>query len=276
MSKKVLVDMETGTILKELKEGDKIVSKDQSEAYKQRLDYMSRENNGHWVACHHDSINKVIQDISLIHAGAIMKLLPYMRFNKKGLLMNNNIPLNASDIESILERTRNVTSKILKELIEHKIINVKKQGRKNTYYINEKFHTLGIMKKHSSFTKVFIEKLKEVSEKLNLNELGLLYKILPFFHYEKYCLCENPDETNLDDIVYLTRATLSEKVNYSYDKLGILIKKLTVYGLMLNISSQRKSQYIIHPDLCYRKQNDSDHYAFTIELFNSFSKMKQK
>lgn len=273
---KIVVDSGTGQVLKELNEGDRIVSKEQSEAYKQRLDYMQREGNGHWVACHHDSINKVINDISLIHAGAIMKLLPYMKFNKKGLLMDGNKTLNHADIESILQRSRNVTSKTLKELIDCEILKVEKEGRNNTYYINNKFHTLGAMKKHGSFTKLFIEKLKEVSEKLNLNELGLLYKILPFFHFEKYCLCENPDEPNLDEIVYLTRATLADKINYSDNKLSILIKKLTVYGLMLNISSQRKSQYIIHPDLCYRKQNDSEHYGFTLELFNSFSKMKQK
>lgn len=249
-----------------------IVSKEQKEIKRGIVNYNIRTNQCHWIACYHDSIESISKELSLINAGAILKLLPYMKFNENGVLIANKIPLQATEIEKILGKSKDATRKILKNLVELNVLNVEKVGRSNKYIISSEFHTKGTINKNLKFTKLYMKKLKEVSEGLKLNEIGLLYKILPYFHFEMFCLCENPNEQNQDKVIHMNRDTLAEKINHEASNVNKLINKLKKQGALITEQSRNKTHYTIHPDLMYRKSYDSKFYSTTVVRFKQFAK----
>lgn len=268
-----------GEILKEIYEGDSYTSKDQQTVRNNYQSYINRinNNNNQWIGCIHDNIKSISNSLSLINAGAIMKLLPYIKFNSNGLLFCNNNPMSTKEIELILNRSTRGTSNILKELIELDVLTIKKKGKINTYYINNKYHTFGkMLKGHSNFTKIFINKIKEVSTLLNLNELGLLYKIIPYFHYEFFSLCSNPDENDITMIDYINKEQLATIVNCNTKVIYNITNKLHNNYLLLTIKSGKQINYIIHPDLMYRKQLDSTTYFETVRQFERLKEAKNQ
>lgn len=270
MSKKVLVDMKTGTILKELKEGDKIVSKDQSEAYKQRLDYMSRENKSKWIACHHESIENINKELSLINAGAILKLIPYMSFNNDGILVIDDRYLKKSDIQNIIGRNEKTSRGIYKNLIELGVLIEYKDSNKTYIKVNEKYHTFGkINISNLKFTKIFIKKLKELSDILKLNELGLLYKVLPYFHYSQYYLVRNPNESDLNKLEFINRNELAALLEVTPQNIHILLSKMKKSKSLIVTESGRTVRYLIHPDLLYRDKIDTEWYNSVKKLIEN-------
>ena len=46
--------------------------------------YIYDTSNVHWVASYHDPIERISRELTLTQTGAIIKLLPYMRFKEIG------------------------------------------------------------------------------------------------------------------------------------------------------------------------------------------------
>ncbi|SMO92789.1 hypothetical protein [Melghirimyces algeriensis] len=85
----------------------KVINIKQSEAYRQKLERERQQalNRGRtWVACYHEPIRSIIKQLKLTEAGAIIKLLPYLRFKNGGRLINEGLPLKQRDIQRILGR----------------------------------------------------------------------------------------------------------------------------------------------------------------------------
>ena len=62
-----------------------------------------------WVAAYQQSIRDISSSLTLAQAGAIIKLLPYMRFKANGKLIDGGKPLKQNEIARIFKRSRNVT-----------------------------------------------------------------------------------------------------------------------------------------------------------------------
>lgn len=210
-----------------------------------------------WVASYHDSIKDIAKDLSLVQAGAIIKLLPYMRFKSNGQLIDGGKPLKQAEIARIFKRSRNVTAEILRELEEIGVINIIKEGRSNTFFISAKFHSMGELS-GERFTKVYIKKLSEVCEGLELSEVGLLYKILPYFHYSEFYLCSNPNEPNPKAIKHLDKEGLAAAVGHDVKTVYSLVSKLSSKKAMLSTKSGNSVRYLVHPDLLGRQRIESE------------------
>ncbi|HHY2689986.1 TPA: hypothetical protein ACV5PF_003793 [Bacillus cereus] len=66
--------------------------------------------------------------LTLTEAGAIIKLLPFLRFKSEGKLIKNGKPLKQMDIQRIFKRGKVATTKILTRLEELSVIHVMKEG----------------------------------------------------------------------------------------------------------------------------------------------------
>ncbi|MFD3199351.1 helix-turn-helix transcriptional regulator [Bacillus sp. LR_5] len=257
MGDKRLIDVETGEDLTHLYS---LRSRKQDEAYRKKLEqerYKSA-NTKRWVASYHDPIRAVIKDLSLIEAGAIVKLLPYLRFKSDGQLISGGKPLKQADIQRIIGKSRRATNTILGRLEALGIIKVVQRGRSNEYYISAEFHTMGDTKEGASFTKLYQVKTNEIIADLGLSEIGLLYKILPFFHFSEYYLCANPDEENPEVIEHLGRDQLAKEIGHDRDTVTASIAKLQRKGAILSTKSGRTVRYLVHPDVMFRQTIETD------------------
>lgn len=81
----VAVNDETGEVVGEI---GSYRTPEQLERYKQiqAMEKHKMRGNRPFVCCFHESIKDVTQHLSLTESGAVMKLLLYMKMNKKGLL----------------------------------------------------------------------------------------------------------------------------------------------------------------------------------------------
>lgn len=250
----------------------------QSEGYKkhkEREKYIIKNPGHRWVASYHDPIRNIIKDLSLIEAGAIVKLLPYLRFKGEGKLIKDSKPIKQADIQSIFKRGKKATREILERLQELGVIQVLKDGRNNVYVISANFHTMGEVSKGVGFTKLYREKTNDIVSDLDLNETGLLYKILPFFHYQTYYLCANPDEPNPEVIQHLNREQLAEAIGHDAMTTTRMVDKLRAKGVIMTTSSGNSTLYLVHPDVMFRKEAEDEYTTVVRRMFEEHMKKRR-
>lgn len=268
MANVVPLDVDTG----EIAFGYTLISPEQKRAYRDRQAYNDREKGSHWVSAYHDSIGAIVCDLSLTHAGAILKLLPYMRFKADGKLINNGKPLKQTEIQRIFKRSKRATIDILSELCDIGVINIVKEGRSNVFYVTADYHTMGYVTDGAKFTKVYQRKLQEVIEDLSLNDVGLLYKILPYFHFSEYYLVSNPDETDVSKIEHLTREHLAALIGHDADTVTRVLSKLRGRKALMSTSSGNTTRYLVHPDLMFRQQMETEWTRAVRKMFEQHDK----
>lgn len=270
-----LLDKETGEFHDYVAYDDnyKLVHKNSAEAYKEhkRLETLKTLGRGKtWVACYHDPIKEIIQEMTLTEAGAVLKLLPYLHFKAEGKIAKDGNSLGAKEIGDLLNKGKTQTRAIIERLDALKVIVKQKEGRKNVYYISKMFHTMGEVLEGMRFTKLYQKRTKEILDQLKLNEAGLLYKMLPYFHYSEYCLCTNPDEEDATKLDLLTREELAVLIGHEPETVSRYINALINQNVILKMTASKSVNYYVHPDVMFRKQVEDERTEQIRELFNQF------
>lgn len=267
------INRDTGELGRFVPEGAgyEVISPAQREARRkraQRTKAIEVRGGMRWVACYHDTIRDITNDLTLTEAGALIRLLPFLRFKGDGRLIENGKPLKQADIQRIIGRSKANTTAILKRLEELGVITKETSGRSNVYAFNGEFHSYGNVQEGVKFTKLYQYHANEITRDLDLNELGLLYKILPYFHYQTYYLCANPDEPEEDAIEHLTREGLAERIGHEPETVSRLVSRLQSKGVILSTKAVNSVNYLVHPDVMYRQESeDVDYTTFVRKLF---------
>jgi len=255
---RALIDTETGE-----KVADDVASyrtARQQEAYEKHKEIENYKLRGTrpFIGCFHDSIKEATPHLSLTESGAVMKLLLYMKMNSKGLLQKGGEPLKQIDIRKILGKGRTQTAEIVKKLEYLSILVPDRKGRSKLFYMSEEFHIMGKGAGKRYFTKLLTSKLREVVDDLKLEQLGFLYKVLPYFHFDTCVLSHNPNEREEKKILHMNRKELAAAINYDVDNITTLVKQLRKKGLIMTTNSSGNVLYYVHPDLMYRQANDGN------------------
>lgn len=262
------INLETG----EVAEGYIVRSPKQQEYIAGKVQYNLREKESHWVASYHDTIRKATANLTLSQAGAVIKLIPYMRFKAQGLLVKDGKPLTTQGIQKAFKLEKKASSKLLRALQEEGVIITKKNGRSNEYYIAEEFHTMGYVVPGLSFTKIYQRKLSQIVEGMPANDVGILYKVLPYFHFREFYLVSNPDELDVTKLEYLSREELAHKIGHEPETISRMMRKLRGKGAILTTRDGNTSRYICHPDLVYRMQYETEWVRSVRKLFEAHDK----
>ncbi len=235
----------------------------QKEAYKKR-EHIRKNNESrsrkHYVNCYHEPIKEITQKLSLSELGAVIKLLPYLRFKKDGLLTKDGKPMNLKTIGEVIGKKERQTSKVIRSLIESGII-VKEGERKGAkYFVSGQYHTIGYTNEGQAFTKLYQKETRLKADKLTTNDVGLLYKALPYFHYQSYFLCANPDaEEKKEDLEHLNVQQLADLIGESRDTVRRSVDKLVNNGFMMRITSCNNSKIKVNPDIMFREEYESEY-----------------
>jgi len=252
-----VIDYETGEDLT----GDySLRHRDQDEGYRKALDkerFLHAEKGRHWVASYHDAVTEVSRLLTLTETGAIIKLLPYMRFKAHGKLIKDGKALKQADIQRIFKRGKTATVDLLRTLEDKGVISVVKEGRSNAYYISARFHEIGSVDTAASFTKLYQVRTRQITDDLDLNEAGVLYKILPYFHFSECVLVANPNETDIEALEYVDNGELADRVGLDRSHLTRTVAKLRSKGAIMTTTSGKSTRYYVHPDLMYRQARNT-------------------
>ncbi|KRG11553.1 hypothetical protein ACA29_17095 [Lederbergia galactosidilytica] len=229
-------------------------------------------------------------------------LFPHIQYRTNILVSlgrkENQIPLTDKDLAEVFGINKRYVSGIITELKEIGVITETREGyykvneryhfrgrsREDTYIgyykVNERYHFRGRSREDTyMLVKTFHTTLNKI--KVNPAELGVLYKLLPYIHYESNLVCENPFEDDPRKVRFLNTSEIAGKVGLSRQKLNDTLRKLVSAGAIATIQRKsgivpqasdgdgRETVVLINPYVITRKRED--HSVITLQLFsNSF------
>lgn len=206
-----------------------------------------------------EGIKEVIRSLDEKYCGYLLVLQCYADYKDKGGLLVKSSkslkPMERKDIQKALGLKERAFIDFFKAMTENQII----LKTKNGFKINEKYHWKGNAKvKH--FIKSYTKNLKDLYKSVNAKDLGFVYKLLPYVHYETNLLCHNPNEKEISLIEPFNKADLAKVTGISaktaYNKLKRL--KLDNMYVFAEVRKGNNKIFKINPFIFYRKNGKPD------------------
>jgi predicted transcriptional regulator len=253
-------DPETGkTILYGNAEEVSVVSHEDLEQWreaKRRKEAAERGPIRYYVNCYHDKVAELNDLLDVNELGALMKLLPYLRMNTGGHLYSGKERMTTKLASKSIGKSERQATTLINRLIEVGVMSKEREGRKVVYCVNEEYHSIGRYVRDTFYTKLYQVKTRTDIAKVSIQTAGILYKMLPFFNYEHYYLCVNPEETDEMKITHMSHRQFADMVNVNRNTVNEAMKELMVHGFIMSLQSFGGQLYRINPDVMFRKRID--------------------
>jgi hypothetical protein len=240
-----LVDLITGEIYD--MEKYYLRSKKQDEAYK-KIQY-NQQDNRHFTFADMVNIREIIQNVSTVHCGYLMILQCYMELN------TGKLRLTKAEIPKEIGLSQSTFKRFWDEMIKHEIIIIKN----GEYFVSPQFHFRG-KSEGRNVIKLFITTLKRLKNELSASELGFLYKLLPYVHYDTNMICADPF-TKPENIQFLNKSQIALLVNMEEKKAAKVLDKLRktdVIAETIRQDDKRDHIFTLNPYVFYRKKGKPD------------------
>lgn len=219
-------------------------------------------NKQRYVNCYHEPIKDITSKLKLHELGTVLKLLPFLSFkHQDGLLTKDRQPMTMDDIAEAIGKSKRAATTVITTLVDAGVIVKQGTNRKPLYYVDRQYHTIGKTREGAQFTKLYQNQTKLRADKLSIQEAGLLYKMLPYFHYQTYYLCTNPNANTEDGEVldHLSRKTLAELIDEDYKTVKNGINSLSDNGFVVKVSSHKVTHLLVNPDVMYRQESETEY-----------------
>lgn len=260
MSKKTklvkVVDQETGEVLAEdvLYKSQSKISENQRKGL--ILQEERKNDRRHFTFADMENIQEVISNLSNVHLGYLLHLQCFMDFEEGKLIGKEGKEITKKvEIQKTLNLSKDTNKRFCNVLEDNGILEIV-DGK---YRINPAYHFKGQIYEQKVI-KLFTTTLKRLSKTIKANELGFLYKLLPYVHYDTNMICINPHEINPKKIQYLNIQAISEITGIHEKKISTLIRVLRKDGIIAETTLQDKRHTFItlNPYIFYRKSGQPD------------------
>lgn len=269
------VSLETGElgILVPEGQGYKIISPKQQIGYLKRLQKETGRQEG-FTFSDMERMQDVISVISESHCGYLLLLQTYIDYDTNVLVVGQKkTPMSKRDMQTVLGTKDTAFKRFFSEMKKHGIIIENSEGH---FSINRNFHFRGPAD-NRKVIKSFSSKVRNLYADCKAQDLGLVYKLLPYVHYETNTICRNPYETSLDRIEPFNLEDIAKLMSSTersiYSKLRNL--KLGDMYVFAQISGGRSTFYKINPFIFYRKDGKPDSTLREIFLLVNNYRKKQ-
>lgn len=215
----------------------------------------------YYVNCYHDSTKVLSDSLAVNELGALMKLIPYIRFNSGGHLYYGEKRMTATLAAKAIGKGKRWTDELLAKLTEQGVLFKEKDKRYMVYGINEAYHSIGGNIRDVYYTKVYQVKTRTDIANLKIQSAGVLYKMLPYFNYRWCCLCINPQETDKTKIKHMSHRQFAELFGVDRNVVDRAVKELIRFGFIATMKLYEVELYVVNPDIMYRQRNEYTPYA---------------
>lgn len=236
-----------------------VVSRKQSEAYKAEMEAQKWQGGRQkdFTASNMRTLHEVYSVLTTAQCGYLMLLQCYVDYENGTLIKASKKPMTTADLISILQlgRKRSTFYDFLDACILHGII-VESDGE---YAVNQRYHFRGAFN-DQYVVKSYTAKIKRVYREVKAADIGLIYRMLPYVHYETNALCENPFEANPALIRWFSRKGLAEAIGVSPGEISRRFPRMTFDGeyVIAQVTVGGKRMYMFNPWVFYRKNNEPD------------------
>src|SRR5690606_37778255 len=154
-----------------------------------------------------DGLPYVIDALTTAQCGHLLMLSTYVDYD--GLIIRNEndpSPMSTSDMRKVLRISDSTFYDFLDACISAEIIRERADGR---YYIAGDYHFKG-KTAGERVAKTVNTRLRDWYRELGANNVGILYRLIPYINVKTNMLCANPEEKNPKYIDKLNRKELAE------------------------------------------------------------------
>ncbi|MCA1184633.1 hypothetical protein [Bacillus licheniformis] len=205
------------------------------------------------------NIHEVYDALTTAQCGYLMLLQCYVDYN--GVLVKSSrdkTPMTTADMMSVLQLAKKPRTfyDFLSACTAHDII----REEDGIYSVNERYHFKGNFGSQY-VVKLYTAKIKKVYSEVKATDIGLIYRMLPFVHYETNALCENPFEKNPKHIRWFNKKELAVAIGVTPDTLGRRLKQMKFDGefvvARIKVGSEPE-RYTFNPNVFYRQSKAPD------------------
>ena len=132
MSKKIVVDEETGVIISELGTGDRIVRKSSMEYLNCNMEFKTTN----FIKLNTKELQLTLKDLNQSEKMFLISIIPYVAYSTCILRYDNGKDITTEQLRKIVDLSRNKFFEVQKGLREKYIIFAQKTNRGNKYYVN--------------------------------------------------------------------------------------------------------------------------------------------
>jgi hypothetical protein len=212
-----------------------------------------------FTASNMKNLHEVYAVLTTAQCGYLMLLQCYVAYEGGVLINADKSPMSKREMKSVLQLDKKprtfydfynacVTNVIISEL------------NNGTFAVNERYHFRGAFN-NQFVVKTYSAKIKRVYREVKAADIGLIYRMLPFVHYETNALCDNPFEQNPKAISWFNRKELAEAIGVDPDTLGRRLPKMTFDGeyvvARIKVGSEPE-RYTFNYRVIYRKDSEPD------------------
>lgn len=244
----VQINAETGEVLRTFdSEKHYIRSKSSDEAYK-HIQY-DQQDNRHFSFADMENIKYIISNVKTVHCGYLLMLQCYMEFE------TGKLTISRKEMPKVIGTSESTFNRFWKIMQSYGIIN----EENGEFFVNPYFH-FRQQSKHNRVIKLFTTTLKKLTNELTASELGFLYKLLPFVHYDTNMICADPF-TEPEKIRFLNKTQIALLVDMDEKKTSKLLDKLRKIGVIAETIRQddrRDRIFTLNPYVFYRKKGKPD------------------
>ncbi|QNK54553.1 hypothetical protein [Paenibacillus sp. PAMC21692] len=216
-----------------------------------------------YVVSYHEPIRKLNEILTLNEIGVIMKLIPYMRFDRAGELMDGKRRMGIDEIMKAIGKSRRWTVELVGNLARFGVLVAERSGKRNVYNVHESYHTIGSTVETGPFTRVYQTKTRADIANVSIQAAGLLYKMIPYIHYHYLYLCCNPNVRKAEDILHLSQNRFAAEVGVDDDTASRGMQELIRAGFVMRSEAFGARIIRMNPDVMFRKRPRKEYDDYT-------------
>ncbi|MGH1054260.1 hypothetical protein ACQVUC_04150 [Bacillus paranthracis] len=228
------------------KTGHSVSTREQREFYAKKKRQEEGRDDKRWFSWQdtvkHMALKREGMSDSLndVQKGALLLMSTFLKRNANGETTDSKGgKFTVNKLSELTGKSTRQAKRIVTECENIGALVTHKEGKETVITFTEMLYKCGTLKgdNRMNHIKVYQQRVREVSEKLSLKELGLLADLLAHFHWKTHILCENPTG-DTQDIKIWRRKDIIEKLRYNRKFVYDTINKFKKNRILIEISAQ--------------------------------------
>ncbi|WP_255290315.1 hypothetical protein [Bacillus cereus] len=255
MSRYSLFDNETGEIVEEIR--GRFISEEQDQAFRKKLAKQNGRCEG-FTFMNIEAVQEIVEQLSTEDLGRLLYLQTYIYYDSVLVIGQKHKPMTKREIQQLIGLERHAFGQFMKRLLFQNILIENIDG---SFSMNELYHFKGSTSGRQC-VKVFCTRIRELyrSKSLTVADLGIMYRLAPYIHYETNILCTDPSEVDITKAKPLSQTEIMIITGLKERAVRNKLQKMQFNGMRVFVEEQngRNKHYKLNPLLLYRKDGSSD------------------
>lgn len=204
-------------------------------------------------------LHEVYDVLTTPQCGYLTLLQSYIGWDDGVIVNPDKTPMTTADMRKVLQLTGTKESTFydfFRACLDNGFIT----ENDGVYAANERYHFRGSLDNQYA-VKTYSTKVKRVYREVKANDIGLIYRMLPFVHMSTNALCADPFEANPRDIRWFSQRELAVAIGVDSRTLRRRLPLMKFDGeyvvARIKVGGEPE-RYTLNPSVFYRQDRDPD------------------